>query len=128
MEPENPAVGDWHQRLRHPKTQLPPANLVFLVDVSGSMESPDKLGLLKPAKLLTQQLRPEDKVAIAVYAGAAGVVLEPTPAVEGLQIEATWIDSAPAATQRWGWHSTGLQPGSREFRQERRQQRNDPGY
>lgn len=72
-----------------PKTGLPPANLVFLVDVSGSMESPDKLGLLKPAlKLLTQQLRPEDKVAIAVYAGAAGVVLEPTPGSQKAKIEA----------------------------------------
>ena len=72
-----------------PKNQLPPANLVFLVDVSGSMESSDKIGLLKPAlKLLTRQLRPEDKVAIAVYAGAAGVVLEPTPGNQKAKIEA----------------------------------------
>jgi Ca-activated chloride channel family protein len=72
-----------------PKTQLPPANLVFLVDVSGSMESADKIGLLKPAlKLLTRQLRPEDKVAIAVYAGAAGVVLEPTSGNQKAKIEA----------------------------------------
>jgi Ca-activated chloride channel family protein len=71
-----------------PKTQLPPANLVFLVDVSGSMESTDKLGLLKPAlKLLTRQLRPEDHVAIAVYAGAAGVVLEPTSGNQRAKIE-----------------------------------------
>lgn len=72
-----------------PKTQLPPANLVFLIDVSGSMESPDKIGLLKPAlKLLVRQLRPEDKVAIAVYAGAAGMVLEPTPGSQKAKIEA----------------------------------------
>ena len=72
-----------------PKTQLPPANLVFLIDVSGSMESPDKIGLLKPAlKLLVRQLRPEDKVAIAVYAGAAGLVLEPTPGSQKVKIEA----------------------------------------
>jgi Ca-activated chloride channel family protein len=72
-----------------PKTQLPPANLVFLIDVSGSMNSPDKIGLLKPAlKLLTRQLRPEDKVAIAVYAGAAGMVLEPTPGNQKAKIEA----------------------------------------
>jgi Ca-activated chloride channel family protein len=58
---------------------LPPANLVFLVDVSGSMQSADKLGLLKSAlKLLTRKLRAVDHVAIAVYAGASGVVLEPT--------------------------------------------------
>ncbi|KAB2923971.1 MAG: VWA domain-containing protein [Candidatus Contendobacter sp.] len=72
-----------------PKTQLPPANLVFLIDVSGSMESPDKIGLLKPAlKLLARQLRSEDKVAIAVYAGAAGMVLEPTPGSQKARIEA----------------------------------------
>ncbi|HRZ07115.1 MAG TPA: von Willebrand factor type A domain-containing protein, partial [Candidatus Competibacteraceae bacterium] len=71
-----------------PKTRLPPANLVFLIDVSGSMESPDKIGLLKPAlKLLVRQLRPEDKVAIAVYAGAAGMVLEPTPGSQKAKIE-----------------------------------------
>ncbi len=72
-----------------PKTQLPPANLVFLIDVSGSMDSPDKIGLLKPAlKLLVRQLRPQDKVAIAVYAGAAGMVLEPTPGSQRAKIEA----------------------------------------
>lgn len=58
---------------------LPPANLVFLIDVSGSMQSPTKLGLLKSSmKMLTRQLRPEDTISIAVYAGAAGTVLEPT--------------------------------------------------
>lgn len=72
-----------------PKTKLPPANLVFLIDVSGSMNSPDKLDLLKPAlKLLVRQLRPEDKVAIAVYAGAAGMVLEPTAGGQKSKIEA----------------------------------------
>ncbi|MEZ5575853.1 MAG: VWA domain-containing protein [Candidatus Competibacteraceae bacterium] len=72
-----------------PRTQLPPANLVFLVDVSGSMDSADKIGLLKPAlKLLVRQLRPEDKVAIAVYAGAAGMVLEPTSGSQRAKIEA----------------------------------------
>ena len=58
---------------------LPPNNLVFLLDVSGSMDSPDKLPLLKAAlRLLVSQLRPEDRVSIVVYAGAAGLVLEPT--------------------------------------------------
>lgn len=58
---------------------LPASNLVFLIDVSGSMSSPNKLGLLKKAfKYLTNQLREKDKVAIVVYAGAAGVVLEST--------------------------------------------------
>lgn len=59
--------------------QLPPANLVFLVDVSGSMNQPNKLPLLKTAlNLLSKQLSAKDKVSIVVYAGAAGVVLEPT--------------------------------------------------
>jgi len=58
---------------------LPPSNLVFLLDVSGSMQSPDKLPLVKRSmRLLVDQLREEDRVAIVVYAGAAGLVLEPT--------------------------------------------------
>jgi Ca-activated chloride channel family protein len=58
---------------------LPPSNLVFLLDVSGSMQSGDKLPLVKRSlRLLVDQLRPEDHVAIVVYAGAAGLVLEPT--------------------------------------------------
>lgn len=58
---------------------LPPANLVFLIDVSGSMDEPDKLGLVKFSMgLLATKLRRNDKVSIVVYAGAAGVVLEPT--------------------------------------------------
>jgi len=62
-----------------PKDNLPPTNLVFLVDVSGSMQSPDKLELLKSSlKMLTQQLTAKDKVSLVVYAGASGLVLEPT--------------------------------------------------
>ena len=58
---------------------LPASNLTFLIDVSGSMSSQDKLPLLKSAfKLLVNQLREQDNVSIVVYAGAAGVVLEPT--------------------------------------------------
>ena len=63
-----------------PTANLPPANLVFLIDVSGSMNEPDKLPLVIAGfKLLVNQLRPQDKVAITVYAGAAGLVLPPTP-------------------------------------------------
>ena len=59
---------------------LPPSNLVFLLDVSGSMQSPDKLPLLKSAFLmLMNELRAEDRVAIVAYAGAAGLVLPSTP-------------------------------------------------
>lgn len=55
-------------------------NLVFLIDVSGSMDSPDKLPLLKSAlTLLVEQLREQDNVSIVVYAGAAGLILKPTP-------------------------------------------------
>jgi Ca-activated chloride channel family protein len=62
------------------KSSLPPSNLVFLIDVSGSMNVPNKLPLLKSALgLLVNELRPEDKVAIVVYAGSAGLVLESTP-------------------------------------------------
>ena len=62
-----------------PTENLPASNLVFLLDVSGSMNSADKLPLLKSGfKMLVNQLRDEDKVSIVVYAGAAGVVLEPT--------------------------------------------------
>ena len=62
---------------------LQPANLVFLLDVSGSMSSPDKLPLLKDAfRLLVREMRPEDHVSIVVYAGASGLVLEPTPGTE----------------------------------------------
>jgi len=59
---------------------LPPRNLVFLLDVSGSMNEPRKLPLLKAAMgLLVDQLRAQDRVAIVVYAGASGLVLPPTP-------------------------------------------------
>lgn len=59
---------------------LPPSNLVFLVDVSGSMDEPNKLPLLKSAfRMLVNELREKDRVTIIVYAGAAGVVLPPTP-------------------------------------------------
>lgn len=61
------------------KKNLPASNLVFLIDVSGSMRSANKLGLLKTSlKLLTKQLRSQDKISIVVYAGASGIVLEPT--------------------------------------------------
>ena len=62
-----------------PVENLPSSNLVFLIDVSGSMYDENKLPLVKSSlKLLTDQLRENDKVSIVVYAGAAGLVLEPT--------------------------------------------------
>jgi Ca-activated chloride channel family protein len=67
------------QGRRIPTDKLPPSNLVFLIDVSGSMMSPDKLPLVKQAfRALVGELRSQDRVAIVVYAGAAGLVLPPT--------------------------------------------------
>jgi Ca-activated chloride channel family protein len=60
--------------------EVPPSNLVFLIDVSGSMEAPNKLPLLiKAMKLLVSQLRAQDRVAMVVYAGSSGLVLPSTP-------------------------------------------------
>jgi Ca-activated chloride channel family protein len=62
-----------------PKEDIPAANLVFLIDSSGSMQSPDKLGLLKQGfAAMAGQLRSQDRVAIVAYAGSAGLVLPPT--------------------------------------------------
>ena len=69
---------------------LPPNNLVFLLDVSGSMNGRGKLPLLKEAfAVFVEQLRPQDRVAIVVYAGAAGTVLPPTSGTE----KATILDT-----------------------------------
>ncbi|GAB4343022.1 MAG: VWA domain-containing protein [Desulfobulbaceae bacterium] len=86
-----PTPWNQHTRLLHigikgydiDSAEKPRSNLVFLVDVSGSMNSPDKLPLLKNGlAMLVETLRPDDTVAIVVYAGAAGVVLEPTRIAE----------------------------------------------
>ena len=68
-------------------SEVPPANLVFLIDTSGSMDQPNKLPLLiRSFKLLLSALAPDDRVAIVTYAGSAGVVLEPTPVSERSKI------------------------------------------
>ena len=70
------------------KDNLPPTNFVFLVDVSGSMDSDDKLGLLKKAfTIFTDHLRSQDRVAIVTYAGEAGVVLQSTSGDEKSKIK-----------------------------------------
>ncbi|MEH6406170.1 MAG: von Willebrand factor type A domain-containing protein [Leeuwenhoekiella sp.] len=70
-----------------PLADIPASNLVFLLDVSGSMNNVNKLPLLKSAlKILVNELREQDKVSIVVYAGAAGVVLEPTNGSEKTKI------------------------------------------
>jgi Ca-activated chloride channel homolog len=68
---------------------VPPRNLVFLIDVSGSMQDPRKLPLLKEGMgLLVDQLRPEDRVAITVYAGTSGLVLPTTTGDRKAEIRA----------------------------------------
>lgn len=79
-----------------PATERPAANLVFLVDVSGSMRSEDKLGLVKRSLgMLVNQMRADDRIALVVYAGAAGLVLDSTPARQRGRIRAA-IDALQA--------------------------------
>lgn len=84
--PWNPGLKLVHVGLQAktiPTDNLPASNLVFLIDVSGSMSDANKLPLLKQAfKLLVDQLRAEDKISLVVYAGSAGVVLPPTSGSE----------------------------------------------
>ena len=80
--------GVWLLRVGLKAKELPaeergPANLVFLVDVSGSMDAEDKLPLVKRSlELLLENLRPDDTVGLVTYAGTSGVALEPTPVAE----------------------------------------------
>ena len=68
------------QGYRVAPSEIPAANLVFLIDTSGSMQDEDKLPLLKRSFAeLARQMRPQDRVSIVVYAGSAGLVLPPTP-------------------------------------------------
>jgi Ca-activated chloride channel family protein len=79
------AAGHWLVRIGiqgrvPPPDETPPRNLVFLVDVSGSMSGSDRLGLVQQGlELLARQLGPRDHVALVTYAGTAGVALPPTP-------------------------------------------------
>lgn len=86
--PEHKLMMIGMQGMKMDEGQLPAANLVFLIDVSGSMSSPDKLPLvIQSLQMLTDQLRPNDRVALTVYAGAAGLVLESTPGSEKAKIK-----------------------------------------
>jgi len=76
------------QGKRIPLAGLPPSNLVFLIDVSGSMADPNKLPLLKQAfKMLVNELRPVDRVAIVVYASRSGLLMPSTPGSEKTTIK-----------------------------------------
>jgi Ca-activated chloride channel family protein len=79
-----------------PVDKLPPSNLVFLIDVSGSMMDENKLPLVKASmKMLTDQLRENDRISIVVYAGRAGVALSSTDGSEKMKIK-TAIDALEA--------------------------------
>ncbi|XUJ34545.1 vWA domain-containing protein [Bradyrhizobium japonicum] len=72
------------------QTSRPRANLVFLIDTSGSMEPQNRLPLVKQSlAMLVTQLKPEDRIAIVTYAGNAGTALEPTSVSEKAKILAT---------------------------------------
>jgi Ca-activated chloride channel family protein len=84
------------------KASLPPSNLVFLVDVSGSMSSSDRLPLVQSSlKLLAQQLRPQDRVSLVTYANGTGVVLPATPGDQKTKIQLA-IDSLSAGGGTFG--------------------------
>lgn len=76
---------------------IPPSNLVFLIDVSGSMDKPNRLPLLQSAfKLLVDNLRAQDTISIMTYGGGVGIALQPTGGAEKKRIKAV-IDSLSAA-------------------------------
>ena len=90
-----------------PSEDLPPRNLVFLLDVSGSMQSVDKLPLVKASMArLVSTLGPQDRVAIAVYAGASGLALESTPGDQAADI-LTALDGLEAGGSTHG--AAGIQ-------------------
>ena len=81
------------QARRLPAARTPPRNLVFLLDVSGSMSDPDKLPMVKTAmRMLADTLTAEDKVAIVVYAGSSGVALPSTPGDRKTEIQKAIAD------------------------------------
>ncbi len=106
-KPEHRLVHIGLQGRTIPEENIPPRNLVFLLDVSGSMNQANKLPLLQASmRLLTKQLRQEDRVAIVVYAGAAGLVL-PSTAGSDKQTIRDAIDSLRAGGSTAG--SQGIQ-------------------
>lgn len=103
---------------KQPIDNLPPNNLVFLVDVSGSMHAADKLPLLKASlKLLVQQMRAQDSVSLVTYAGQSAVVLEPTSGDQKRKIVAA-IDSLGAGGGTHG--AAGLKDAYRLAREHKK--------
>jgi Ca-activated chloride channel family protein len=90
-------IGLQAERLSEAKT--PPRNLVFLLDVSGSMTPPDKLPLVKTAmRMLVDTLTPADRVAVVVYAGASGVALPSTPGNRKPEIQRAIAELRPGGS------------------------------
>jgi Ca-activated chloride channel family protein len=87
------------QARRPTAERTPPRNLVFLLDVSGSMDEPDKLPLVRTAmRMLADTLNPADRVAIVVYAGASGLVLPSTPGSRKVEIQKAIADLQPGGS------------------------------
>ena len=94
--PQNKLLLIGLQGRKIPVDKLPPSNLVFLIDVSGSMMDQNKLPLVKASmKMLTDQLRENDRISIVVYAGRAGVALQATDGSDKMKIK-TAIDALEA--------------------------------
>ena len=105
--------------------EQPKANLVFLIDVSGSMDEPDKLPLLKSAfRLLVDKLGPDDTVSIVTYAGDAGTVLSrPRSSERDKILHGDRQSDAGRLDRRRGRHPGSLPAGRAVLRQGRRQPR-----
>lgn len=92
-----------------PPSQMPAANLVFLVDISGSMFAPNRLPLAQAAlRLLTQQLWHQDRVSLVTYAGATRIELAPTPGIEKEKILAAIDRLSAGGSTNGGRHSVGV--------------------
>lgn len=101
--PENKLVQIGLQGSEVSTESIPPGNLVFLIDVSGSMNQPDKLPLLQRGfKLMVERLRSEDRVAIVTYAGDAGLVLRSTPGNRKKEILEAIDDLEPGGSTAGG--------------------------
>ena len=103
MEPRHRLALVGLQARRMTAAQTPPRNLVFLLDVSGSMASADKLPLVKDALThARRQLTADDRVAIVVYAGASGVVLPSTPGSQKTEIRRAIAELEPGGSTNGG--------------------------